>query len=271
MYLRVTPLLPFHLPLYTVRITQPTTTRIHPKDEEDPTFDQRRERSVFSLSDRHARILEADYLGESAIYRVERYGSYLSGRKSRVSTAYQERFFHFYLFLEPPPLLLPAIFYLYLLSSIARLVLIETITEQGGNEQRHFDEKRGSSLDDDEERRSKDLGRLVNFVQVMTEHYELAWKPVRPVNGEGRRRRKQVLDETERGRRRRGGTSSTGSTGEKRLRAFFFFFSIEQVQFEYREPIIHPSIHPADWMDGGGRREEEEKKKRKGREREGKR
>lgn len=107
---------------------------------------------------------------------------------------------------------------------VARLVLIETITEQGGNGQRHFDEKRGSSLDDDEERRSKDLGRLVNFVQVMTEHYELAWKPVRPVNGEGRRRRKQVLDETERGRRRRGGTSSTGSTGEKRLRAFFFFF-----------------------------------------------
>lgn len=149
MYLRVTPLLPFHLPLYTVRITQPTTTRIHPKDEEDPTFDQRRERSVFSLSDRHARILEADYLGESAIYRVERYGSYLSGRKSRVSTAYQERFFHFYLFLEPPPLLLPAIFYLYFLSSVARLVLIETITEQGGNGQRHFDEKRGSSLDDD--------------------------------------------------------------------------------------------------------------------------
>lgn len=104
---------------------------------------------------------------------------------------------------------------------------------------------------------------LVNFVrsrvQVMTEHYELAWKPVRPVNREGDREEK-TGSWTGRGRgreepvplvRRVKNGFALFSLSLSPL-SFFFFPSIEQVQFEY----IVNRLSRAD------REEEEEEKKR---------
>lgn len=110
---------------------------------------------------------------------------------------------------------------------------------------------------------------LVNFVrsrvQVMTEHYELAWKPVRPVNREGDREEK-TGSWTGRGRGREEPVPLVRRVKNGFALFFlslslpfpsFFFPSIEQVQFEY----IVNRLSRAD------REEEEEEKKREERRR----
>lgn len=88
----------------------------------------------------------------------------------------------------------------------------------------------------------------------MTEHYELARKPVRPINDSG-------------GTRNRFSTrpSSKPVPLVPRVKNGLALFSIEQVQFEYREPIIQRMVS----LERTGRTRREKKKKE--REREGER